>query len=175
MLSHDEMVEIMDCYGTYLTQISYMYVKNWYSAEDIVQETFIAYFKKPEKFKATSNLKTYLTKICINKSLDNVRSVKSKVNTFIRYFNDKQEKIVSPIDLDLIQRLQQTELLQEVLKLPLKYREVIILYYYEEMTSSAISELINIPESTVKTRLKRGRERLKNTLNTDFLEVDFIE
>ena len=49
MLSHDEMVQIMDQHGTYLTQISYMYVKNWTTAEDIVQETFIAYHLSVER------------------------------------------------------------------------------------------------------------------------------
>lgn len=175
MLSHEEMVQIMDQYGTYLTQISYLYVKNWTTAEDIVQETFIAYFKKPEKFKGQSSLKTYLTKICMNKSLDSLRSFKAKAATLLKYFKEQEVETVSPIDVELQQRIAKTELLQEVLELPIKYREVIILYYYEEMTSSAIGELMNIPEGTVKSRLKRGRERLKISLQTDFLEVDFIE
>jgi RNA polymerase sigma factor (sigma-70 family) len=175
MLSHDDMVDIMDQYGTYLTQISYMYVKNWTTAEDIVQETFIVYFKKPEKFHGQSTLKTYLTKICMNKSLDSLRSFKAKATTIMRYFKEQEEASTSPIDVELVGRIEKTELFQEVLKLPIKYREVIILYYYEDMTSSAISELMNIPEGTVKSRLKRGRERLKMTLQTDFLEVDFIE
>lgn len=56
------------------------------------------------------------------------------------------------------------QLANSIMQLPLKYREIILLFYYEELSIQEISELINMNENTVKTRLNRGREKLKPLL-----------
>jgi RNA polymerase sigma factor (sigma-70 family) len=53
-----------------------------------------------------------------------------------------------------------------VLSLPVKYREVIILFYYEEMSINEISSLLDMKQNTIKTRLKRSRDLLKNLLES---------
>ena len=175
MLTHDEMNQCIDDYSQYLTQISYMYVKNWATAEEIVQDTFIAYFKKPEKYKQTANLKTYLTRICMNKSIDQTRSLKARTNAFLKYFQQSEETFVTSADALLMERLKQSEVIQNVLSLPIKYREVIVYYYFEEMTSRAIADLLKIPEGTVKVRLNRARQLLKKTIQGENLEVKPFE
>ena len=76
MLSNREMNELMDIYSGYLLQINYTYVKNWTTAEDLVQESFIKFFRSSEQFREESSIKTYLTRIAINTCHDYLRSWK---------------------------------------------------------------------------------------------------
>lgn len=71
------------------------------------------------------------------------------------------------IDLVMMQRLEKLELTKKVLQLPIKYREVMVLFYYEELTNAAIAELLNLSENTVKTRLRRSRNMLKERLDEE--------
>ena len=171
MLTNNEMRSIMDEYANYLTQLSYTYVKSWHAAEDIVQESFIAYFRAPEKFKGQSTLKTYLSKIVIFKSTDSLRSLKSRANTLIKFFNATKDDVNEAPDQQLQQSIEQTELFKHVLSLKVIYREVIIFYYYEDMTTVEIARLLELPEGTIKTRLKRAREQLKVKLQSSDWEV----
>ena len=156
MLTNDAMYDLMDAYSPYLLQISYMYVKDWTAAEDIVQEIFIHYFKTHVQFKGQASIKTYLTKMTIHKSTDYLRSWASRKRTLAKLFGQQQQ-----ITYELDAQIEQSELMKQVLQLPLKYRESILLFYYEEMTTLEISELLSLSENTVKTRLRRAKELLK--------------
>lgn len=69
---------IVDEHTRYLVRIAYLYVKNWATAEDIVQEVFVTYFQKSDQFRNESSLKTYLTKMTANRAKDYLRSWKHK-------------------------------------------------------------------------------------------------
>ncbi|WLR43303.1 sigma-70 family RNA polymerase sigma factor [Bacillus carboniphilus] len=71
--------EVMTDHGTSLLKLVYSYVKNWTSAEDIVQETFITFSQKYHQFKGNSSLKTWLYQIAINKAKDYLRSPKNRL------------------------------------------------------------------------------------------------
>lgn len=175
MLTNQEMMVIMDDYGTYLTQLSYMYVKNWSTAEDIVQETFITYFKKHRSFKQKATLKTYLSQITINKSIDYLRSMKAHAKTFLSLIQGQTDQKVQASDVIIFERIVRSDLYRHVLTLKIKYREVIVLYYYENMTTVEIAQLLNLPEGTIRTRLKRGRDLLKDLMCDDVSEVFQID
>ena len=61
---------------------------------------------------------------------------------------------------------EKSNLMKEILSLAIKYREVLLLYYYEEMSVTEISDLLNMSENTIKTRLFRARNLLKKRLNS---------
>lgn len=171
MLTNEEMQQVMDEYAGYLVQLSYLYVKDVQLAEDIVQESFIKYFKAPEKFEQRATLKTYLSRIVIHTSLDYLRSWQARKRMLLKLVQHESKSFVAT-PADAVQhKLEQTELMQHVLALSLKYREVIILFYYEDMTSLEIAELLTISENTVKTRLRRAREQLKARMNEQDWEV----
>jgi len=65
-------------HGDYLLKVAYLYVKNEATAEDIVQDVFIAFYQKQEQFRQESSLRTYLVKMTVNRSHDYLRSWKSK-------------------------------------------------------------------------------------------------
>ena len=61
-------------------------------------------------------------------------------------------------------------LLQEIMRLKPKYKEVVLLFYYQDMKISEIARVLNAPESTVSVRLKRAREQLKKRLEGWYAE-----
>lgn len=173
-MERTEFQEIMREHGNYLVRLSYVYVKNWAVAEDVVQDVFIKYYETAGSFEQRASIKTYLAKMTINKSCDYLRSVKGRLRILqgMWKINPAADKSVEERTM---KKLQENEVARAVLDLPLKYREVIVLYYYEEMTSNAIAIMLSLPEGTVKTRLKRGREQLKTKLAPQDGEVNWNE
>ncbi|MFD2216607.1 sigma-70 family RNA polymerase sigma factor [Metabacillus endolithicus] len=153
--------EIMNKYGTPLLKLVYSYVKNWTTAEDIVQETFITFAQKHYQFKGKSSLKTWLYQIAINKSKDFLKSPKNKLSHFS--FNPFVLTSKGEEDENKLIDDDESRLISECLfKLTIKYREVLTLFYYEELSIKEISNVLCISEGNVKTRLSRGREKFKH-------------
>jgi RNA polymerase sigma factor (sigma-70 family) len=159
-------------HGEYLIRLAYMYVKNWSTAEDIVQEVFVSYYQKSNQFENRSSLKTYLAKITVNKCHDHLRSWKNKVHL---YSNMVQAKTIqnkhSSTEQIVIEKHDSNVLLKEIFNMSLKYRDVILLYYYQEFTIAEISNILGCSENTVKTRLSRAKSILKNKLTESQMEV----
>ncbi|MEG0385739.1 MAG: sigma-70 family RNA polymerase sigma factor [Solibacillus sp.] len=165
MLTNEEMHDLMDTYSPYLLQISFMYVKDWAAAEDIVQESFIQFFKFYTNFEGRASVKTYLTKITIHKCTDYLRSWASRKRTLRKLFGQKET-----VSYEFQIQIDQSQLMKHVLQLPLNYRESILLFYFEDMTTFEMAELLRISENTVKTRLRRAREMLKMRVKTSSWE-----
>jgi RNA polymerase sigma-70 factor, ECF subfamily len=146
-------------------KMAFFYLKDKGKAEDISQEVFLTCVQKLHTFNGTpSQIKYWLLKITANKCKDVIRSwtyrYESLTDKLVEIFPGKastQEEI-------LFQKQTQKDLADKILGLPLHYREVIILYYYEEMTVEEITDFLKVNPNTVKTRLKRGREKLKGFL-----------
>lgn len=73
-----EIEQVITEHGDYLLKVAYLYVKNEATAEDIVQDVFIAFYQKQQQFRQESSLRTYLVKMTVNRSHDYLRSWKSK-------------------------------------------------------------------------------------------------
>lgn len=163
-ICREEQIEfLMDTYGDMITKLSFSYLKDWGKAEDVTQEVFITCFNKYSTFRGESTVKNWLYKIAINKCKDILRSWQFKkvviLNTFLQEHLKDTSK--SP-EQQIIVQDEKDELVQKVLSLPIKQREIIILYYYEDLKIKEISDLLNLNPKTVKTRLYRGRMLLKN-------------
>lgn len=158
----EHLKEVMNAYGEYCIRVAYLYVKDWAAAEEIVQDVFLAYYKQQHQFAGRASLKTYLVKITVHKSHDYLRSWKRKVGLFMPI------KTRTPsVEQVKIQHEQESELLDALLQLPIKYREVLLLHYYDDYKIREIADILQVSENTVKTRLVRGRDKLK------LLLVDF--
>lgn len=165
-LDDERFQSIINEHNDYLLQLTYLYVKDWNTAEDIVQEVFINYWMKEEQFQAQSSLRTYLTRIAINRCKDYLKSWRYRTQTLTNVFTG----MIRPKN-QLILQDEQLILADAVLALPIKFREVIILYYFKELTIREIAVIINTSESTIKYRLKSAKERLKEKLSTQQWEV----
>lgn len=156
----------MDEYGHYLMRLAYSFVKERTKAEDIVQDVFIRYYTNLEKFEGRSSVKTFLYRITVNECHNYFKSWTYRkielTNKLTPLFPNKS----SAEDVALAVE-KSSKLAQAVSKLPLKYREVLWLYYYAELSVREITEVLKIPDNTVKTRLARARQQLGSTFSEE--------
>ncbi|SOC21139.1 RNA polymerase sigma-70 factor [Ureibacillus xyleni] len=161
--------QIVETYSDYLLRVAYIYVKDRRYAEEIVQDVFMNFYKKRDQFREHSSVKTYLTKMTVNRSYDYLRSWKSKKEVLFERVGIKgTSKNSENLLLELEERM---EITKAVLKLKVKYREVILLYYYADYSIEEIAGLLNAPKSTIKSRIQRARNMLKDILQQSDLEV----
>jgi len=135
-----------------------MYVGNRQAAEDITQDVLMQFYRKGKAFRGEASLKTYLIRITYNRCYDYEHSWKNKAMAWI----DKLTlKSTQNVEAKVSENVERSELLEAVYVLKPHYREVIILYYFNELMVREIAELLKVTENTVHTRLKRAREQLK--------------
>lgn len=142
-----------------LYRTAYAYVKNEQEALDIVSETVYKAYISIDTLKKPRYFNTWLTKILINISINTLN--KSKKMIYLEdepiadgytSYDDKENRI---------------DILNEVEKLDLRYKDVIILKYYDDLTVKEISEVLEIPIGTVKTYLNRGLKSLRATIGKE--------
>lgn len=150
-------------YGADVMNVAYSYVHNYHQAQDITQDVFLRAFSKMDSFRGDSSVKTWLLSITANRCKDFLRSwaIRNEVHDADKL---DTERANSNTETEVVSHLQNDGLWQAVYELPLKYREVIVLYYSREMTSSEIAQTLGISEQSVRTRLHRGRLMLKERL-----------
>lgn len=146
----------MQDYGDILQRICFLYLSDASLAEDAVQETFFKAWRSIDRFEGRngSSEKTWLTRIAINTCKDYYRSDWWRIRNKTRSLDDVPERLMSLAPED-------KELFIDILRLPKKYKEVILLYYYQEMTQSEISEVLGISRSLVSHRLHKALKILE--------------
>ncbi|WP_313800825.1 sigma-70 family RNA polymerase sigma factor [Cytobacillus sp.] len=153
--------KIMEQYGDRLTKLSYNYIKDWNLAEDIVQDVFITCYKEFEKIDNIISFKTWIYRITINKCKDVLKSsIFKRVMVNSNFSPLKRSPELTP-EMMILKRSEEEFLSTSVLALPLKFREVITLYYYEELSIEEMSGILKINQNTIKTRLNRARKKLR--------------
>lgn len=161
MFNIHDLKELMFQYTEPLIRLAYYYVKDLQAAEDIVQEVFIKFYHNQLHYEERGELKGFLTKMTINKSKDYLKSwAYRKIQLQNKLFSHAGKRNLD----ELVKKDEQAIIGEAILKLPLKQREVLIYFYFNEMTITEIAHILSIPEGTVKTRLRRGKELLKSLL-----------
>lgn len=163
--------DAMDNYGDYLKRLIFTYVKDIQKTEDIVQEVFINFYNSLERFEGRSSIKTFLYRIAVNECHNYLRSWhyrKLEVTEKIKIWKSQ----ISVESEYLLKEHNQT-IAGFVQSLPLKYREVLWLYYYMELSVTEIADVLNCSANTVKTRLARGRKSIKLTIEESEGEYEY--
>lgn len=160
------LLEVMSLYGDYLLRTAFLLLKDQQTCEEVVQDTFITAYEKIHQLDEQEKLKSWLTSITINRCRMIMRKWSWK-NIFLQL--DWKERIHGDQKVDgpetrLLLNFENQSLSEAIQILDYKYREVIILYYFNELKISEIALIVKTAESTVKTRLKRGRTYLKEIL-----------
>ena len=153
---------LMDEYGLEMTKLAYTYVKSWPTAQDVVQDVFVKVYHQYERREALYSMKAWLIRLTINQSKDYLKS--SWFRRVIRLESLQIEKTTKSAALDMEQQQFNEQLSQAVLALKQEYREVIFLFYYEELTVPEISEILNVKEPTLHSRLRRAKSVLQEQL-----------
>ena len=165
----EHLAAIMDEHGEYCLRVAYLYVKDWAVAEEIVQDVFFAYYRQQDRFEQRSSLKTYIVKITVHKSHDHLRSWKNKRHMLLERLHIGVSKRTP--EKELVEKDNRRILTTALFELPIAYREVLILYYYQELKIREIAEILASTENTVKTRLRRARQKLQEKLDRNDWEV----
>ena len=147
----------MEQYGSCLLRMSALYLKDADLAQDAVQETFIKAYRHLNDYRGDSSEKTWLTAICVNTCRDMLRTA---------WFRHQ-----SRIDMDMLPEkpadfaFPDNTVLTEVMHLPAKYREVVLLRYYEGLKLKEVASALRLSDGKVRSRLNKAngilRERLK--------------
>lgn len=168
MIMNYQIEDLIHTYSDDLYRIAYLYTKNHETAEEVVQDVFLKFYTSQIELDGRATIKTYLTRMTINRSYDYLRSIKYQASAVVDYLLKNKQK---NSEETIMEKHESAILLEEVKRLSVKYREVIMLYYYEDFTIIEISELLHCPESTVKSRLQRARKQLKEKLKSEEWEV----
>ncbi|HBV68475.1 MAG TPA: hypothetical protein DEF04_10020 [Clostridiales bacterium] len=154
----DAYKQLVEEYGNRLLRTCYLILRDREEAEDVVQETFVRVFRKIEEFRGESGLYTWIYTIALNLSRDRLR----KRMDFSIFENERICNINSEIHIEKV--IDRDLLKRELDEISPIYREVLVLFYFEELSVKEISQLLDEKEGTVKSKLSRGRNILKESL-----------
>lgn len=143
---------IYEKYKNLLFRIAFTMLKNCDDAEDVLQEVFIKRVYNAPVFETDEHEKRWLIRVTINLCKNHLMSFWNRNRTEI-----EDIEVMESWQLDSEEKL----LLQEVIFLPEKHRVAIYLHYFEGYTCKEIAQMLGSRESTIKMRLKKGRELLK--------------
>ena len=148
---------LVERYQTSLLRTCFLYLGDAALAEDAVQETFLKAYRALPGFRGDSSEKTWLMRIAVNTCRDLTRTA------WFRHVDghitpDMLPEAAAPPDPEAF------DLLTDVMRLPVKQREVVLLYYYQGMEVREVAKALGITKSSVSGRLKSARDNLRRLL-----------
>ncbi|MBR3503872.1 MAG: sigma-70 family RNA polymerase sigma factor [Clostridia bacterium] len=146
----------MEQYGSGLLRMSALYLKDIYLAEDAVQETFIKAYRHLNDYRGESSEKTWLTAICANTCRDMLKTA------WFRHLSRTPLESLPERPADFA--FPDGTVLAEVMRLPAKYREVVLLRYYEGLKLKEVAGALGLSEGRVRSRLNRANDMLRDRL-----------
>jgi RNA polymerase sigma-70 factor (ECF subfamily) len=151
----DQINDVLTKYSNMVYRLALSRTRNVADAEDILQEVFLRFVHKMPEFQSEEHRRAWLIRVTINCS--------SKLLTSAWF------RRTVPLEEELkFETREKGEVYYAVMELPVKYRTVIHLFHYEDLSISQISEVLSIKESTIKSQLLRARQLLKNKLKGEF-------
>ncbi|MTD31872.1 sigma-70 family RNA polymerase sigma factor [Planomicrobium sp. YIM 101495] len=156
--------KVMVQYGDELVRLAFSYVKDAETAKDMVQNTFIKCYSHLDTFRFDAHIKTWLYRMTINECKDYLKSWNYRMVQVSSLISETTKAIIPSTEKTVIDNYTNAEIKDTVFTLPKAYREVVYLYYYDSLKPREIADILEIPLNTVKTRLRRGKEKLKSTM-----------
>lgn len=157
MRSEQEMAEAIQRYGDMVRRLCMVHLKNYADTEDIFQTVFLKYALTSVSFDSDEHEKAWLIRVTLNACKDLLKSI------FRSRTVSLEELMEQPVQLSADHR----EVLEAVLSLPARYRDVVYLHYYEEYTAPEIARILGKNVNTVYTRLTRAKGLLREKLGGD--------
>ncbi|NBD23110.1 sigma-70 family RNA polymerase sigma factor [Paenibacillus sp. T1] len=158
---------LMDAHGDRLLRTAYLLLKDLQAAEEAVQDTFVQAYRKIGQLEDPAKLGSWLLRIALNRC-----RMKQRTWSWRHIFpSPRMELDAEPGDPgpeeSLLLELRGVQVHEAIGRLDYKYREVITLFYYQELSVAEIAEQLQTNENTIKARLARGRRLLKAELEAD--------
>lgn len=156
----ESLVLLIERWHKTLCKKAFWIVKDADLAKDIAQDSWSTVILKIQDLKNPDSFESWISRIVYRKSLDSIKKSK-RTRERLEHFKHQQEKVFEDDNLDLS---IEKALLKAIKQLPIKQQIVIRLFYLEEYSLKDISKELNISTGTVKSRLFKARETLKETL-----------
>lgn len=148
----EAVVHALTAYGNAILRLSFSYMHNLSDAEDILQDTLLSLMRNKPVFLSPAHEKAWLMRVAINLCKNRLKS---------SWFKTVEIPENLPAD-DMTE--EESEVMAAVRRLPVKYREVVHLFYEEGYSTSEIASLLGKKEATVRSLLHRSREKLQESL-----------
>jgi RNA polymerase sigma-70 factor (ECF subfamily) len=155
-------------YGNNILRLNFSILKDMQLAEDTVQETFVQVYKNIGSFNEKSSLYTWICKIAVNLCRSKLRKFKNEK----LHFEIPDFKAKDNVEEETLSNIQASKIREIIFSSKPIYREILTLYYLSDFSIKDICTITGEKESTIKSRLKRGREIIKERI---IQEVDYFE
>lgn len=146
---------VLDAYGAAILQLAFSYLHNRADAEDMLQDTLMQYLTHAPAFKDPDHEKAWLLRVCINRCK----------NLLVTPWRRRREELSEDTPCAVP---EDSGVLEAVAALPVKYREVVHLYYMEGYSTAELAVLLNRGEAAVRKQLSRGRELLRESMKEGY-------
>ena len=143
---------LLDRYGNSILRLAYSYLHNTADAEEVVQDTLVQFLKETPKFADETHEKAWCLRVAGNLAKNRIKYKQ------VRDADELNEELAAEERDDL------SFVWEAVKALPVKYREVVHLFYHEGYSTAEIARILDRKETTVRSDLSRGREQLKTVL-----------
>ena len=153
MLEDRQFTQYAKEYMDMVFRVAFSYLKSQADADDVTQTVFLKLYRSKTDFIGPDHVKHWLLRVTIN------ACKKAALSPWRR-----MEPIETCAEAFTVPDTEHAEVLDAVLRLKPKYRTAVYLYYYEGCTTQEIARLLNIPQNTVLTHLRRARQALKEDL-----------
>jgi len=150
---------LIDTYSRDVFRFVRAHTRDTAEAEDLTQEVFIRAYKHRDSLAEIANVKAWLFQVAVNLCRDFTRKQQRRLLVYLRDVPDVGWAQAAEDEAE--HRESSRDLMNMVLQLPSKFKDVIFLYYIEDCSISEIAWMLQLPESTVKTRLHRARHQLR--------------
>lgn len=160
MRNEQEVNRVIEQYSDTVRRLCMIHLKNHADTEDIFQTVFLKYVLSSVSFENEEHEKAWFIRVTINACKDLLKS----------FFRTHIVSLDEILDQPALLPPDNREVLEAVLSLPSKYRDVVYLHYYEEYSAPQISRILNKNVKTIYTLLTRSKEMLRKKLGGDRYE-----
>ncbi len=154
MRSEQEINDVIERYADTVCRLCTIYLKNYADTEDIFQTVFLKYALCSVAFESEEHRKAWIIRVTVNACKDLLKS----------FFHSRTVPLQQLPEMAVSMPSDHREVLDAVLSLPKKYKDVVYLHYYEGYTAPQISRILGKNVNTVYTLLTRSKQLLKEKL-----------
>lgn len=153
-MTQAEFIPLAERYKDMVYRIALNYYGSSYDADDTVQDVMLKLFQRKESFESEDHARYWLIRVTINQCKNSLRLARLR----------RHEALDDAALSVQFQQPEHSKVYREVMALPERYRTVLYLFYYEELSVNKIALLLGIKSTAVTTRLSRARQKLKTKL-----------
>ncbi len=151
-------------YKNLVYRIAVSIIKDAQLAEDIMQDVFVTLYYSADHIRDKSKIKAWLIRATVNRSIDFTRKFQRVVALPSEFFEQQSSSTLCDPAWEMDKKELASEIREGISSLPADLKALVVLYYYLEMPQKDISEVLETPLNTVKTRLRRARLMIRSYL-----------